>query len=360
MPRGRAPYVGERFQFAAAGRTLRAIAKEGTDAFYNGEIAEKLCAYLQQHGAAMTLQDLSDHQNQWCGTISKDYRGYQVHEIPPNGQGIAALMALGMLKHFELDHLNADDVNVRHLQIETMKAAFADVYQFVGDPDYMHKVTALDLLNDDYLEQRARTINKDKATHFSSGSPPHGGTIYLTAADASGMMVSYIQSNFMGFGSGVVVPELGISLQNRGSGFCLESGHANEVGPGKRPFHTIIPAFLMRDNQPQMSFGVMGGSMQPQGHMQSVSRMIDHRQHPQAACDAPRWRVNQGLNIDLEKNMEASVVEGLRSRGHNIEAFNDSYMDFGSGQFICRLSDDIDDGYVAASDSRRDGHAAVC
>ena len=358
MPHGRAPMIGERFRMPAAARTLQSIARDGTDAFYQGEIAEKLCAYLQQHGGSMTTEDLARHSNDWCGTISKNYRGYEVHEIPPNGQGIAALMALGMLEHFDLDPYQADDVVVRHLQIETMKAAFADVYQHVGDPDYMHAVSADDLLDDAYLSERARTIKKDSATLFSSGKPPGGGTIYLTAADASGMMVSFIQSNFMGFGSGVVVPELGLSLQNRGSGFCLEQGHANEVGPNKRPFHTIIPAFLMHQGKPQMSFGVMGGNMQPQGHMQTISRMIDHQQHPQAACDAARWRVHRGLNIDLEQHMEEQVVTALRDRGHVIETVTDSYMDYGAGQFIWRLSDDIDDGYVAASDSRRDGHAA--
>lgn len=358
MPFGRAPAIGERMQMPGAVTTLKILANEGASAFYNGDIAEKLSAYLQQHGSGLRVADLQNHSNDWCGTIEKDYRGYQVHEIPPNGQGIAALMALGMLNHFDLDQYAADDIEVRHLQIEAMKAAFADVYQYVGDQDYMDKVTAADLLDDAYLEQRARSINIDKATHFSAGKPPQGGTIYLTAADASGMMVSYIQSNFMGFGSGVVMPELGISLQNRGSGFCMEEGHPNQVAPNKRPFHTIIPAFLMQNGQPQMSFGVMGGSMQPQGHMQTLSRMIDHQQNPQAACDAARWRVHQGLTIDLEQQMEPAIVDALKARGHEIEVVSDSYMDFGSGQFICRLGDTIEQGYVAASDSRRDGHAA--
>jgi len=162
----------------------------------------------------------------------------------------------------------------------------------------------------------------------------------------------------MGFGSGVVAPDLGISLQNRGAGFCLDDGHPNQVSPGKRPFHTIIPAFLTRDGQPQMSFGVMGGNMQPQGHLQTVSRMVDHGQNPQAACDAPRWRVHKGMAIDLEPQMDPSVVDALRKLGHDITPVTDSYMDFGAGQFIWRLEDAIESGYVAASDSRRDGHAA--
>ncbi|MEM7260276.1 MAG: gamma-glutamyltransferase, partial [Pseudomonadota bacterium] len=212
MPHGRAPQVGERFHMPGAARLLRTISEQGASTFYHGEIAQKLCAYLQQHGASITVDDLAAHSNDWCGTISQNYRDYQVHEIPPNGQGIAALMALGMLEHFDLDELEADSVDARHLQIECMKAAFADVYQYVGDQDYMHEVSAADLLDAGYLEQRARSISKDKATLFSHGNPPQGGTIYLTAADANGMMVSFIQSNYMGFGSGVVMPDLGVSF----------------------------------------------------------------------------------------------------------------------------------------------------
>jgi len=331
LPYGRAPKVGERINMPGAASTLKKIAEQGVDVFYQGEIAEQLCQFMQANGGALSLADMQAHRADWCGTISKNYRGYDLHEIPPNGQGIAALMALGMLEHFELEHLHPDSVEVRHLQIETMKAAFADVYQYVADPDAMQSVTAEHLLDDAYLKHRASQIKRDSATLFSAGEPPSGGTIYLSAADANGMMVSYIQSNFMGFGSGVVAPELGISLQNRGAGFCLDDGHPNQVSPGKRPFHTIIPAFLMHNGQPQMSFGVMGGNMQPQGHMQTVSRMVDHNQNPQAACDAPRWRVHKGLTIDLESQMESSVVDTLKSYGHDITPVTDSYMDFGAG-----------------------------
>jgi len=358
MPHNRAPNVGERMAMPGAARTLQVIAEQGTAAFYQGDIAEKLCRYLQDNGGALNLADMANHSVEWCGTLSQTYRGYELHEIPPNGQGIAALMALGMLQHFDIASLHPDSVEARHLQIEVMKAAFADVYEYVADPVSMRSVSAKDLLDPNYLKQRAAFIKPDKATLFSTGTPPAGGTIYLTAADADGMMVSYIQSNYMGFGSGVVAPELGISLQNRGSGFCLDDKHPNQVAPSKRPFHTIIPGFLTRQGQPQMSFGVMGGNMQPQGHMQTVSRMVDHAQNPQAACDAPRWRVHKGLTIDLETQMENSVVEALGSRGHDITKVTDSYMDFGAGQFIWRLGESIDAGYVAASDSRRDGHAA--
>ena len=307
----------------------------------------------------MSLADLAGYRPDWCGTIQKDYRGFSLHEIPPNGQGIAALMALGILSNFDMAQYPPDSVETRHLQIEAMKAAFADVYRYVADIRHMTDVTPAHLLDDAYLAQRARRISLDRATDFAHGMPPSGGTIYLTAADASGMMISFIQSNYMGFGSGVVVPGVGVSLQNRGYCFSLDESHPNCVAPGKRPFQTIIPAFLMKDGAPQMSFGVMGGNMQPQGHMQTLARMLDHRQNPQAACDAPRWKVQRGLRVDIESTMEPAVIEALRQRGHEIEMTTDSYMDFGSGQFIWRLTDDMEDGYAAASDSRRDGHAAA-
>ena len=223
----------------------------------------------------------------------------------------------------------------------------------------MTQVSAADLLSDAYLRERARLIDPTRASDFRHGSPPQGGTIYLSAADESGMMISLIQSNYMGFGSGIVVPGTGVSLQNRGHGFSLEPGHPNLVEGGKRPFHTIIPGFLTENGKPRMSFGVMGGNMQPQGHLQSLVRMLTHRQQPQAACDAPRWKVGTGLSVDCEPTMNPALVQGLRDLGHQVEAHPDSYMDYGAGQFIWKLSDDIEDGYVAASDSRRDGHAAV-
>lgn len=357
MPRGRAPQVGERFVFPEAARTLRRIAQTLGRDFYEGETAERIAAFAAGNDAAMTVADLRTFQPEWVEPISKTYRGYTLHEIPPNGQGIAALMALGMLSNFDLPSLPADSAQSRHLQIEAMKAAFVDVYRYVGDPRDMNSVRAEHLLDEAYLAERARLINPDKATDFAHGMPPSGGTIYLTAADENGMMISFIQSNYMGFGSGVVVPGVGVSLQNRGFGFSCDPDHPNRVAPGKRPFHTIIPAFLTRDGKPQMSFGVMGGNMQPQGHLQTLLRMIDHRQNPQAACDAPRWKVGKGLSVDVESTMAQDVVNDLRARGHQLESIADPYMDFGAGQFIWRLSDDLQDGYVAASDSRRDGLA---
>jgi len=219
-------------------------------------------------------------------------------------------------------------------------------------------VSTQQLLDPGYLAARARLIDPARAQDFGAGNPVRGGTIYLTAADERGMMVSFIQSNYLGFGSGVVVPPYGVSLQNRGHGFALDPAHPNVVAPGKRPFHTIIPAFLTRDGRPQMSFGVMGGNMQPQGHLQTLVRMLDYGQQPQAACDAPRWRYNQGLAINVDAHMDRALLQGLQALGHQAQPLTDSYLDLGAGQFIWRLGDPAVEGYVAASDPRRDGQAA--
>ena len=356
LPRGRAPAVGELFQFPAAARALRAIAATQGAAFYTGEIAQAMEKFSVQHGGSLRLADLAAHRPEWVQTIARNYRGYTLHEIPPNGQGIAALIALGILDQFDLAQLPVDGVDCQHLQIEAMKLAFADVYRFVAEPSSM-EVTPQQMLDDAYLSARAKLIDLSRAQNFQAGNPVKGGTIYLTAADESGMMVSFIQSNYMGFGSGCVEPSFGISLQNRGHGFSLYPASPNLVAPGKRPFHTIIPAFLTRDGQPVMSFGVMGGNMQPQGHLQTLVRMLDYQQNPQAACDAPRWRFNAGLEINVESSMPAATVQGLNARGHRVAVINDSYQDFGAGQFIWRAGDPGVQGYVAASDARRDGQA---
>ena len=359
MPRGRAPEPGERFVFAEAGASLRKIAASQGESFYRGELAEQLVAHSAANGGSMALSDLANYQPEWVAPIQKDYAGHTLHQIPPNGQGIAALMALGMLDKLDLASLAVDSAASQHLQIEAMKLAFADTYRWVADAGAMTEVTAADLLSDDYLSQRVKLIDPKRAQDFGPGQPPKGGTIYLTAADESGMMISFIQSNYMGFGSGVVVPGTGISLQNRGHGFTLDKAHPNVVAGGKRPFHTIIPGFLTRNGQPQMSFGVMGGNMQPQGHLQTLVRMLTHHQQPQAACDAPRWKVDTGLAVDMEPSMAPALQEGLKALGHRFQPTSDSYMDYGSGQFIWRCSGDPADGYVAASDSRRDGQAVA-
>ena len=356
MPNGRAPHVGERFVFKDAVNTLRRIGETKGRDLYEGETAEKIIAWIQAHGGVHTLDDLRSYKPDWVTPISKNYRGYTLHEIPPNGQGIAALMTLGILEHFDLASLKVDSVESQHLQIEAMKLAMADLYRYVSDGRSM-EVTPEQMLDPTYLASRAKLIDPNKATHFAPGLPATGGTIYLTAADESGMMISFIQSNYMGFGSGVVVPGTGVSLQNRGVGFSMDPNSPNVVAGHKRPFHTIIPGFLTRDGVPVMSFGVMGGDIQPQGHVQTVVRMLDYNQQPQAACCAPRWKVNRDFTLDVESTMRAETIAGLKGLGHQLKAIDDPYMDFGSGQFIWRLSDLQEDGYVAASDSRRDGQA---
>jgi len=358
LPHGRAPEVGELFRFPAAARTLRLIAQSKGAAYYEGEIAQAAERHAREHGSAITVADFAAYRPEWVEPLAQRYREHTLHEIPPNGQGIAAQIALGILQHFDIASLPIDSAESQHLQIEAMKLAFADVYRHVAEPASM-EVSAAQLLDADYLASRAKLIDPKRAQDFRAGNPVKGGTIYLSAADERGMMVSFIQSNYMGFGSGAVVPGYGLSMQNRGHGFSLDAKSPNVVAPGKRPFHTIIPAFLTKDGQPVMSFGVMGANMQPQGHLQTLVRMLDHGQHPQAACDAPRWRFNHGLELNVEASMDAATVQGLVDRGHKLAVIHDSYQDFGAGQFIWRLGDPASEGYVAASDSRRDGHAAV-
>ena len=356
LPRGRAPHIGELFRFPAAAKALRAIARSKGEAFYRGEIAAAIEQFSSANGGVLKASDLAAFKPEWVKPISKDYRGYTMHEIPPNGQGIAALAALGMLQNFDLASMPVDGLDSQHLQIEAMKLAFADTYKYVAEPSAM-AVTPAQMLDDGYLAQRAKLIDMKKSQEFGAGNPVKGGTIYLSAADENGMMISFIQSNYMGFGSGCVEPSFGISLQNRGHGFHLDAQHANVVAPGKRPFHTIIPAFLTKDGKPVMSFGVMGGNMQPQGHLQTLVRMLDYGQSPQAACDAPRWRFNTGREINVEAAMKAETVKGLIGRGHKVDVINDSYQDFGSGQFIWLAGNAKSEGYIAASDARRDGQA---
>jgi len=367
MPHGRAPQVGELFRFQEAARSLRLIGASKGSAFYGGEIAHAAAAHAKAHGGAMTAADFAAYRPEWVEPIGMDFAGkeggnYTMHEIPPNGQGIAALIALGIVKQFDIASLPVDGIASQHLQIEAMKLAFADTYRFVAEPGSM-EVTTAQLLDPGYLASRAKLIDMHRAQDFGHGNPAKGGTIYLTAADESGMMVSFIQSNYMGFGSGIVVPGYGLSMQNRGHAFSLDAKSANVVAPGKRPFHTIIPSFLTKGTndarEAVMSFGVMGANMQPQGHLQTILRMLSYGQNPQAACDAPRWRFNAGLEINVEAAMNPATVAGLQALGHRVEVINDSYQDFGAGQFIWRLGDPAAEGYVAASDPRRDGQAVA-
>ena len=353
LPNGRAPQPGEVFKFADHAATLEAIARTKGEAFYNGPLAERMESHSRQNGGVMKVSDLAAHRSDWVTPLEMDYRGYTLHEIPPNGQGIVALMALGMLSHFDLKSHPVDGPDSVHLQIEAVKLAFADARRYVADLDHMKDVKPQQLLDAGYLKERAKLIDPKKAQDFGPGKPPKGGTVYLTAADASGMMVSFIQSNYMGFGSGVVVPGSGISLQNRGGTFVLTPDHPNQVGPGKRPYQTIIPGFVTKDGKPVMSFGVMGGTMQPQGHTQVMVRIADYGQHPQAASDGPRFRLVQGMDVSVEEGgFPPATLEGLQSRGHRIVKVDD-YNQFGSAQLIWKT----DGGYIAASDPRRDGQA---
>ncbi len=352
MPKGRPLQAGEKFTSLAHAQTLQRIAETKGEAFYRGDLAEKIAAWARETGGDITVADMAAHTLDWVEPIGMDYRGYTLHEIPPNGQGIAALIALGILENFDVASLPIDSPDCMHLKIEAMKLAFADINEYVSDISTM-RVTPAQMLDKAYLKERAKLIDMKKAANPSYGTPSKGGTVYLTAADESGMMVSYIQSNYSGFGSGVVVPGTGISLQNRGTGFSLKPGHANIVAPNKRPFHTIIPGFLTKGGQPLMSFGVMGGSMQAQGHMQVVSRMVDYHQNPQAASDAPRWRIDSGLRVGIEHGVPAETIAALTARGHDMPQADRWSTEFGRAQLIYKM----DDGYFAASERRTDGQA---
>ncbi len=352
MPNGRPPSAGELFTFADHAATLEKIAATKGEAFYRGELAEKFEAHSAKHGGVMKAADMAAHQSDWTPPMEAGYRGYTIHELPPNGQGIVALIALGILENFEVSGYPVDSADSLHLQIEATKLAFADARRFIADLDWMD-IKPEAMLNRDYLKARARLIDLKKAQDFGHGTPPKGGTVYLTAADASGMMISLIQSNYMGFGSGIVVPGTGVSMQNRGTCFVLEKGHPNQVAPKKRPYQTIIPGFVTKDGKPVMSFGVMGGTMQPQGHVQVLVRIADYQQNPQAACDGPRFRVVQGMEVNVEGGFSGSVLEELARRGHKLTELKEGYMDFGSAQMAWKL----EGGYFAASDPRRDGQA---
>ncbi|MDH5356621.1 MAG: gamma-glutamyltransferase, partial [Gammaproteobacteria bacterium] len=305
-------------------------------------------------GGKISMEDLANHRCDWVELISQTYHGYELHEIPPNGQGLAALLMLGILEHTHFLDYAMDTADAIHCQIEAMKLAFADTFRYVSDPESMDMDIA-QLLEPEYLRQRAKLINMKKAGDPVYGVPPKGGTIYLTTADESGMMVSFIQSNYHGFGSGIVVPETGISLQNRGKAFSLEAGHPNQLAGGKRPFHTIIPAFLTANGQPVMSFGVMGAHMQAQGQAQMVIRICDYGMNPQAASDAPRWQVTEDKQIMLESGLDPAVRTELKSRGHDVLDFNDEQIfDMGGAQLIQKTAA----GYVGGTDSRKDGQAA--
>ncbi|MFZ7125391.1 MAG: gamma-glutamyltransferase family protein [Desulfobacterales bacterium] len=354
LPEGRAPRPGERFRSPWQAESLEAIARTGGRAFYVGELADRMIAHCRANGGVMAIEDLAGHRTAVVDPIFQDYRNVRLHEIPPNGQGVAALITLGILGHFDLAAMAPDSPDSLHLQIEAMKIGFAAAHRFVADPREM-PVSVDSLLDPDLLARQADDIRMDRAGSPVARLPHDRGTVYLAAADAGGMMVSMIQSNFTGFGSGVVIPESGIHLQNRGWAFSLDPAHPNRVAGGKRPYHTIIPGFVTSGGRPLMSLGVMGGHMQPQGHVQMMVRVFDHRQNPQAACDAPRWHLDETLGVNLEAGFPEPVRAELRRRGHRLVQGN-PFWGYGGAQLIWRLPGG---GYGGASDKRKDGQAVA-
>ncbi len=349
---GRAPRAGEMWRNPDAAGTLRLIAESGAAEFYRGGIAEAVGAFAAATGGLITAADLAGHTSTWVDPISTSYRGHEVWELPPNGQGIATLIALNILEGMDLAGMSR--AGRLHAAIEAMKLGFADAHAYVADQDVAPAPVA-GLLDKEYAAQRRKLIG-DVAADPPPGEPARGGTVYLCTADADGMMVSLIQSNYMGFGSYVVIPGYGFGLQNRGAGFSLEPGHPNVVAPGKRPFHTIIPAFLTRDGAPVGPFGVMGGHMQPQGHLQVVLGTVDHGLDPQAVLDAPRWYWHTAREVHIERaaaatSEGAAAVAELRERGHQVTVSDDSAF-YGYGQAIWRLDGG---GYVVGSEPRADG-----
>ncbi|MGI8588940.1 MAG: gamma-glutamyltransferase family protein [Chloroflexia bacterium] len=350
-PGGHAPQAGALWASPGHALTLRRIAESGGTDFYEGETARAIASFAAQTGGLITEADLAAHTNSWVTPISVPYRGYEVWEIPPNGQGITALIALNILSNFELREIPRESVESYHLQIEALKLAYADALAYVADPEHV-PVPVEELLSVGYARERAALIGND-ALMPEAGRPQQGGTVYLCAADGDGMMVSFIQSNYMGFGSGIVVPGTGIALQNRGHDFRLDPAHPNSLAPGKRPYHTIIPGFLTRDGKAAGPFGVMGGYMQPQGHLQMAINMLDYGMNPQTSLDAPRWQWTSGRQLMLEDNVPRAVIEGLSLRGHDVTV-EEPGAAFGRGQIIRRLPDGV---MAAGSDKRADGGA---
>lgn len=348
FPGDRAPQPGEIWRSLEHSQTLREIALTGTESFYRGALAQAIAQFSAQTGGLITLDDLASHEPEWVEAIATDYRGYQIWEMPPNTQGIATLIALNILEGFEMGAIPRDSVESFHRQIEAMKLAFADTYAHVADPDWM-RVSAESLLDKAYAHRR-RDLIQSQAIPLADPGLPQGGTVYLAAADEQ-LMVSFIQSNYAGFGSGILVPGTGIALQNRALGFSLDPAHPNHLAPLKRPFHTIIPGFISQNGRGLAPFGVMGAPMQPQGHVQVVVNLIDYGLNPQAALDAPRWRFIDRDRVWVEAGVAPEIIQGLQAKGHQIEIAPTSQ--FGKGQIIFRQNEVL----IAASEPRADGLA---
>jgi len=349
---GNSPESGEIFKCPEQAETLVEIARTRGESFYNGNIAKQIATCSEKEGGLLTSEDLKSHKPLWVEPISVKYRGYDIWEIPPNGQGLAALVAFGILNRFEISQHKLESADSIHLQVVAMKIGFSVAKSFIADPDCL-KYDPDNFLTSKYLENLAAKIEYTKTNNIDISFSNDKGTVYLTTADSNGMMVSYIQSNYMGFGSGVVIPGAGISMQNRGCGFSLKRGHPNQVDGNKRPYHTIIPAFVTKNNKPVLSFGVMGGPMQPQGHVQMITRIFDYNQTPQEASDAPRWFITEDNKLALEHGFDDRVVRNLADKGHNIIT-NLPERNFGGAQLIYKT----DNGYIAGSDHRKDGLAS--
>lgn len=351
-PQGRPPEIGEIWSSEDHARTLELIAESNAEAFYRGELAEKIDEASRKAGGFLRQEDLAAFYPEWVEPIKINYRGYDVWEIPPNGQGLIVLMALNILKGFTFNA--KDDVDTLHKQIEAMKLAFVDGQKYITQPESM-PVTVEQLLDESYAEKRRRLIGEE-ALQPEPGRPEGAGTVYLATADEEGNMVSFIQSNYMGFGSGIVVPDTGIALQNRGRNFSLDEQDANVLAPGKKTYHTIIPGFLTKDGEAVGPFGVMGGFMQPQGHVQVVMNMIDFRLNPQAALDAPRWQWFKDKEVHVDAHFPDHLAQALARKGHKLVKASDQTI-FGRGQIIWR---DPKTGVLqGGTEPRTDGHIAV-
>ncbi len=351
MPDGYPVVPGQIWKSKYHAQTLREIGKTMADSFYKGELADKIEKLSIENDGFIRKRDLEKFEVEWVEPVSVNYRGYDVWEIPPNGHGIVALIALNIMKNFKFTERETFDTY--HKQIEAIKLAFADGKKYITDPRFM-KMSVESLLSEEYGKERAKLIG-EKAILPEPGQPDKGGTVYLASADEEGNMVSYIQSNYMGFGSGVVVPETGISLHNRGNNFNMTEGHVNCVAPNKKPYHTIIPGFLTKDSKPIGPFGVMGGFMQPQGHIQVISSMIDFNLNPQDALNAPRWQWMEDKKVEIETEVRKSLAEKLSEAGHDID-MKISDLTFGRGQIILRDDHGV---YTGATEPRTDGYVAV-
>ncbi len=355
LPNGRTPRPGQRFQNPEFARTLAQIATHGPDVFYRGHIARQIAECAQADGGFLTEDDLANYQAEWVQPISAPYRdGFVFHEIPPNGQGLTALLALNITRGFDLPALGYGTADCYHAQMEAIKLAFADAHAFIADPQQAN-VPIAGLLSDDYSRQRRAQIGMATALSPQPGRPStHGDTVYLTAADGEGNMVSWIQSLYMGFGSGLTAGTTGVQLQNRGANFSLEPGHPNEAAPGKRPYHTIIPGFITKEGRAWSSFGVMGGFMQPQGHLQVGVNLVDFGMDPQTALDAPRFNWIRDKEFALESAIPDPVRADLARRGHRLLP-KERRIHYGGGQVIAR--DPETGALIGGSEPRNDGAA---